>query len=81
MPIARALLSVSDKTGLLDFAKGLAALGVEEPEPERAEQPRPAVIGAASPQAQHEAPHPGVEEMTVGTRRLTQSVFFGRMQR
>ncbi|WP_395746859.1 bifunctional phosphoribosylaminoimidazolecarboxamide formyltransferase/IMP cyclohydrolase [Prosthecobacter sp.] len=29
MPIARALLSVSDKTGLLDFAKGLAALGVE----------------------------------------------------
>ncbi|HCN28894.1 MAG TPA: bifunctional phosphoribosylaminoimidazolecarboxamide formyltransferase/inosine monophosphate cyclohydrolase [Verrucomicrobiales bacterium] len=29
MPIARALLSVSDKSGLLDFAKGLAALGVE----------------------------------------------------
>lgn len=29
MPIARALLSVSDKTGLLDFAKGLADLGVE----------------------------------------------------
>jgi len=29
MPIARALLSVSDKTGLLEFAKGLAALGVE----------------------------------------------------
>jgi phosphoribosylaminoimidazolecarboxamide formyltransferase/IMP cyclohydrolase len=29
MPIARALLSVSDKTGLLDFAKGLAKLGVE----------------------------------------------------
>ena len=29
MPIARALLSVSDKTGLLDFAKGLAELGVE----------------------------------------------------
>ncbi|MBE2283899.1 MAG: bifunctional phosphoribosylaminoimidazolecarboxamide formyltransferase/IMP cyclohydrolase [Prosthecobacter sp.] len=29
MPIARALLSVSDKTGLLDFAKGLAALNVE----------------------------------------------------
>ena len=28
MPIARALLSVSDKSGLLDFAKGLAALGV-----------------------------------------------------
>lgn len=29
MPIARALLSVSDKTGLVDFAKGLAALHVE----------------------------------------------------
>ena len=29
MPITRALLSVSDKTGLLDFAKGLAELGVE----------------------------------------------------
>lgn len=29
MPIARALLSVSDKTGLVDFAKGLAALNVE----------------------------------------------------
>ena len=29
MPIARALLSVSDKTGILDFAKGLEALGVE----------------------------------------------------
>jgi len=29
MPISRALLSVSDKTGLLDFAKGLAAQGVE----------------------------------------------------
>jgi phosphoribosylaminoimidazolecarboxamide formyltransferase/IMP cyclohydrolase len=29
MPIARALLSVSDKSGLLDFAKGLAELGVE----------------------------------------------------
>lgn len=29
MPIARALLSVSDKTGLLEFAKGLAELGVE----------------------------------------------------
>lgn len=29
MPIARALLSVSDKTGLLDFAKGLSELGVE----------------------------------------------------
>jgi phosphoribosylaminoimidazolecarboxamide formyltransferase/IMP cyclohydrolase len=27
-PICRALLSVSDKTGLVDFAKGLAALGV-----------------------------------------------------
>jgi phosphoribosylaminoimidazolecarboxamide formyltransferase/IMP cyclohydrolase len=26
--ISRALLSVSDKTGLLDFAKGLAAHGV-----------------------------------------------------
>lgn len=29
MPITRALLSVSDKTGILDFAKGLAALKVE----------------------------------------------------
>lgn len=29
MPIARALLSVSDKTGILDFAKGLEALNVE----------------------------------------------------
>ena len=29
MPIARALLSVSDKTGILEFAKGLAAQGVE----------------------------------------------------
>ena len=27
-PIRRALLSVSDKTGLIDFAKGLAAQGV-----------------------------------------------------
>jgi phosphoribosylaminoimidazolecarboxamide formyltransferase/IMP cyclohydrolase len=27
-PVRRALLSVSDKTGLIDFAKGLAALGV-----------------------------------------------------
>ena len=29
MPISRALLSVSDKTGLLDFARGLEARGVE----------------------------------------------------
>ena len=29
MPIRRALLSVSDKTGLVDFAKGLAARGVK----------------------------------------------------
>jgi phosphoribosylaminoimidazolecarboxamide formyltransferase / IMP cyclohydrolase len=29
MKIQRALLSVSDKTGLIDFARGLAALGVE----------------------------------------------------
>ena len=29
MPIQRALLSVSDKTGLIDFATGLAELGVE----------------------------------------------------
>jgi phosphoribosylaminoimidazolecarboxamide formyltransferase/IMP cyclohydrolase len=29
MPITRALLSVSDKTGILDFAKALAAAGVE----------------------------------------------------
>src|SRR4051794_12203071 len=28
-PIRRALLSVSDKTGLLDFARGLASLSVE----------------------------------------------------
>src|SRR5579862_4099634 len=29
MTVARALLSVSDKTGLVDLAKGLAALGIE----------------------------------------------------
>ncbi len=29
MPISRALLSVSDKTGLLDFARGLEARGIE----------------------------------------------------
>jgi len=29
MKIQRALLSVSDKTGLVDFARGLASLGVE----------------------------------------------------
>ncbi|KMW60157.1 IMP cyclohydrolase [Candidatus Rhodobacter oscarellae] len=29
LPVRRALLSVSDKTGLLDFAQGLAAAGVE----------------------------------------------------
>ncbi|HAL93084.1 MAG TPA: bifunctional phosphoribosylaminoimidazolecarboxamide formyltransferase/inosine monophosphate cyclohydrolase, partial [Verrucomicrobia bacterium] len=29
MKVQRALLSVSDKTGLIDFARGLAALGVE----------------------------------------------------
>ena len=29
MAITRALLSVSDKTGILDFAKGLEAAGVE----------------------------------------------------
>ena len=28
-PVRRALISVSDKTGLVDFAKGLSALGVE----------------------------------------------------
>jgi phosphoribosylaminoimidazolecarboxamide formyltransferase / IMP cyclohydrolase len=28
-PIRRALISVSDKTGLIDFARGLAALGIE----------------------------------------------------
>ena len=28
-PIALALLSVSDKTGLVDFARGLAALGIK----------------------------------------------------
>ena len=27
--VARALFSVSDKTGLVEFARGLAALGVE----------------------------------------------------
>ena len=27
--IARAVLSVSDKTGIVDFARGLAELGVE----------------------------------------------------
>jgi len=29
MPIARALLSVSDKTGIVEFARGLSSLGVE----------------------------------------------------
>ena len=29
MPIRRALLSVSDKTGLIDFARALAARGIE----------------------------------------------------
>ncbi len=29
VPVKRALISVSDKTGLVDFAKGLAALGIE----------------------------------------------------
>ena len=29
MTVARALISVSDKTGLLDFARGLSALGIE----------------------------------------------------
>ena len=29
LPIARALISVSDKTGLLEFAQNLAARGVE----------------------------------------------------
>lgn len=29
LPIKRALLSVSDKTGLIDFAKGLSALGID----------------------------------------------------
>ena len=29
MTVARALLSVSDKTGIVDFARGLAALGIE----------------------------------------------------
>ncbi len=29
MAIKRALLSVSDKTGLVEFAKGLASMGVE----------------------------------------------------
>jgi phosphoribosylaminoimidazolecarboxamide formyltransferase / IMP cyclohydrolase len=29
MAITRALLSVSDKTGLVEFAKGLAEMGVE----------------------------------------------------
>src|SRR5215470_4583895 len=28
-PLRRALISVSDKTGLIDFARGFAALGVE----------------------------------------------------
>ena len=27
LPVRRALLSVSDKTGLVDFAKGLSSLG------------------------------------------------------
>ncbi|HTO19075.1 MAG TPA: bifunctional phosphoribosylaminoimidazolecarboxamide formyltransferase/IMP cyclohydrolase [Pseudomonas sp.] len=29
LPVRRALISVSDKTGIVDFARGLAALGVE----------------------------------------------------
>ena len=29
MTVQRALISVSDKTGLVDFAKGLSALGIE----------------------------------------------------
>src|SRR2546428_13998664 len=29
MAIARALLSVSDKTGIVEFARGLSALGIE----------------------------------------------------
>src|SRR5947199_1534255 len=29
MPVARALLSVSDKTGIAEFARGLSALGIE----------------------------------------------------
>jgi phosphoribosylaminoimidazolecarboxamide formyltransferase/IMP cyclohydrolase len=29
VPVKRALLSVSDKTGVVDFARGLAELGVE----------------------------------------------------
>ena len=29
LPVRRALISVSDKTGVLDFARELAALGVE----------------------------------------------------
>ena len=29
MTVARALISVSDKTGLADFARGLLALGIE----------------------------------------------------
>src|ERR1700734_4086965 len=29
VPIARAILSVSDKTGIVEFARGLAELGIE----------------------------------------------------
>ena len=29
LPVRRALISVSDKTGVVDFARELAALGVE----------------------------------------------------
>jgi len=29
MTVARALISVSDKTGLVEFARGLAGLGIE----------------------------------------------------
>ena len=29
MAVARALLSVSDKSGIVEFARGLAALGIE----------------------------------------------------
>jgi phosphoribosylaminoimidazolecarboxamide formyltransferase/IMP cyclohydrolase len=29
MTVSRALLSVSDKTGLVEFARGLIALGIE----------------------------------------------------
>jgi phosphoribosylaminoimidazolecarboxamide formyltransferase/IMP cyclohydrolase len=52
--ITRALISVSDKTGLVDFARGLAALGVE----------LISTGGTAQALAQAEIPHVGISDVT-----------------